>query len=167
MKFLKLFLVAIILPMLVSATDHKFYVSTTNIEYSKQNESLQIISKIFIDDIEDVLQKRYKPTLSLDSKKETKEDTELLKEYILQKLKVWIDGKEVSFNYIGREYDVDIVNAYIEIPNVKNPKTITVEYKILFELFSDQQNIIHIKSNNYRRSLLLDRDNPKEMLKLN
>jgi len=84
-----------------------------------------------------------------------------------QKLKVWIDGKEVSFNYIGREYDVDIVNAYIEIPNVKNPKTITVEYKILFELFSDQQNIIHIKSNNYRRSLLLDRDNPKEMLKLN
>jgi len=158
---------AIILPMLVAATIHKFYVSTTNIEYSKKNESLQIISKIFIDDIEDVLQKRYDPTLSLDSKKETKEDAELFKQYISQKLKIWVDGKRVDFKYIGKQYDVDIVNVYIEVPNIKNPKTIEVEYKILFELFSEQQNIIHVKSDGYRRSLVLDKDNPKEMLKLN
>lgn len=166
MKFFKILLIAIILPMLVSASDHKFYVSTTNIEYSKKNESLQIISKIFIDDIEDVLQKRYKPSLSLGTKKEAKEDTELLKQYILQKLKIWVDGKPVKFNYIGRQYDVDIVNAYIEVPNIKDPKTIEVEYKILYELFPDQQNIIHIRSDQYRRSLVLDKDNPKEMLKL-
>jgi len=167
MRFIKIFLMAIILPMLVAATIHKFYVSTTNIEYSKKNESLQIISKIFIDDIEDVLQKRYDPTLSLDSKKETKEDAELFKQYISQKLKIWVDGKRVDFKYIGKQYDVDIVNVYIEVPNIKNPKTIEVEYKILFELFSEQQNIIHVKSDGYRRSLVLDKDNPKEMLKLN
>lgn len=151
--------------MLTASTAHKFYVSTTNIEYVEEKESLQIITKIFIDDMEDVLQKRYNPSLVLAGNDETKADAALVKKYILQKLKIWVDGKPVSFNYIGKKYDVDVVKAFIEVKNVKNPATITVQNEVLMDLFSEQQNIIHLKTPSARHSLLLDKNNPKGMLK--
>lgn len=146
---------------------HKFYVSITKIEYVKEKNSIQIITKIFIDDIEDALQQQYDPSISLDTKKETEKADADLKKYILQKLNIKVNGKAVSINYIGKEYDTDMVVAYLEITDVKELKTITIENKLLFEMFPEQQNIIHLKTPSSRKSLMLDRDEPKGELKFN
>ncbi|MAO11537.1 MAG: hypothetical protein CMC07_11865 [Flavobacteriaceae bacterium] len=168
MKFLKVILLAFVLPLMTASTaDHKFYVSTTNIEYVAKKESLQIITKIFIDDIEDVLQKRYSPSISIATTKEKEEDREYLKKYILQKLKINVNGKPAKLNYIGRDYDIDVVNAYIEITGVTELNSIEIKNEVLFDLFDEQQNIIHIKTPETRRSLILDANNPKDMLNFN
>ena len=86
MKFLKISLFILLLPLITSSTDHKFYVSITKVEYVAETESLQIITQFFLDDIEEVLQKRYRKDVSLGTTKETKQDVELLERYILQKL---------------------------------------------------------------------------------
>ena len=166
MKFYKYILLLLILLPLTAGKAHKFYVSTTQIEYAEAEQSLQIISKIFTDDIEAVLQKRYnKPQLELASKKETKEDEALLKEYILKKIKIWVNNQPQAITYVGREYDIDIVKVYLEIKDVSTLKTIEVENKLLQDIFPEQQNIIHFKWNKTRKSLLLDKDNPKGLLK--
>lgn len=166
MKLYKYLLLILILIPLTAGKAHKFYVSTTQIEYAEEEQSLQIISKIFIDDIEAVLQKRYnKPQLELASKKETKADEALLKEYILKKLKIWVNQKPQDLIYLGKEYDIDIVKVYLEIKNVSSLKTLTVENKLLQDMFPEQQNIIHFKWDKTRESLLLDKDNPKGLLK--
>ena len=145
---------------MVSATPaHKFYVSITKIEYVKEKSSLQIITKIFTDDIEDALQQRYNSSISLDTKKETAEADEDLKNYILQKINIKVNGKPVKLDYIGKEYDADMLVAYIEVKDVKELKTI--------EMFPEQQNIIHLKTPKSRRSLILDRDEPKGKLDFN
>jgi hypothetical protein len=136
-------------------------------EYVKEKNSLQIITKIFTDDIEDALQLRYDASISLDTNKETKAADEDLKKYILQKINIKVNGKPVQLNYIGKEYDTDMVVAYIEVTGVKDIKSIEVENKILMELFSDQQNIIHLKTPNSRKSLILDKDEPKGKLDFN
>lgn len=66
--------------------------------------------------------------------------------------------------YIGKEYDVDMVVSYIEVKDIKELKTIEIENKVLTEIFSDQQNIIHLKTPKSRRSLILDRDEPSGLL---
>lgn len=153
---------------LVSATSvHKFYVSITKIEYVKEKNSLQIITKIFTDDIEDVLQQRYDASISLDTKKETEAADDDLKNYILQKLNIKVNGKPVQLNYIGKEYDTDMVVAYIEVTGVKDLKSIEIENKVLMELFPEQQNIIHLKTPNTRKSLILEKDEPKGVLDFN
>ena len=38
---------------------HKFYLSVTNVDYAEKEESLQIISRIFVDDMENALKTRY------------------------------------------------------------------------------------------------------------
>lgn len=153
-----------VFPLLSGTPVHKFYVSITKIEYVQEKESLQIITKIFIDDIEDALQKRYDPSISLDSKKQTPADVAFLKEYILQKLQIKVNGKSVKLDYIGQEYDTDMVVAYMEVKGISDLETIEIENKVLMDMFSEQQNIIHLKTPKSRRSLILDRDEPKGIL---
>ncbi|MEZ4859500.1 MAG: DUF6702 family protein [Flavobacteriaceae bacterium] len=163
-KKIKILLLVFILPCLVAAGGHKFYVSTTKIEYKEDKKTLQIITKLFIDDIEDVLQERYHPEISLATNKETKVAEDFLKKYVLQKFKITIDGKETLLTYIGREYDVDVVKIYLEATEINTLKTLQVENKILFEISPDQQNIVHVKIEDKKKSLILDKDNPNGLL---
>ena len=75
-----------------------------------------------------------------------------------------MNGTKREYNYIGLQYDVDRVKLYLEITNVSALEQIEIENKILFDTFKDQQNIIHIKTPEKRRSLVLDKENPKGLL---
>jgi hypothetical protein len=167
MKFLKIALVLVLFPLLTASTGHKFYVSITTIEYAPEEQTLQLITKIFLDDIEAAMEARFGRKFQLNSKKERKEDAEIVKEYVFQKLKIMVNGKQVALNYIGQEYDIDVVKLYIEIPNIKKLNTIEVENKVLLDIFDEQQNIIHVKNDSSRRSLILEKENPKGLLNFN
>ncbi len=164
MKFFKIALLLFIFPLLLSSSSHKFYVSTTNIEFVKEKQVIQVITKIFTEDIEQALQARYSPSISLDSKKETKTDEDFLLKYLLQKIKIKVNGDPVTLNYIGKEYDMDITNVYFEIEDISELKSIEIENKVLIDMFPGQQNIIHLKTPENRRNLILDRANPKGVL---
>ncbi|MBL4663898.1 MAG: hypothetical protein JKY22_10200 [Flavobacteriaceae bacterium] len=167
MKLLRITLLLVIATTTLSFTVHKFYVSITKIEYSQEEASLQIISKLSIDDIEDVLQARYNPSLVMNSKKETEATGKFLKEYVLQKFIIEVNGEVVALNYLGFEYDIDVVKIFIEVKGVSELNSISVENKMLMELFEEQQNIIRVKRFKKRKSLVLDADNPKGLLNFN
>ncbi|MFT5254896.1 MAG: hypothetical protein ACI9RL_000231 [Candidatus Paceibacteria bacterium] len=166
MKYKKILFLIIIVPILTAATIHKFYVTTTRVEYIPQEQSLQIITEIFTDDIEKTLTKRTLKEVHLDSEKETNEDLALLRDYVFNKFVVFVNGIKVNYNYIGLQYDIDRVKLYLEITNVSSLATLEIENTILFDAFVDQQNIIHIKTPDLRRSLVLDKENPKGLLNL-
>jgi 6-pyruvoyl-tetrahydropterin synthase len=167
MKYFKIFLLVLLFPIITASSEHKFYVSITKIEYVKEKNSLQIITKIFIDDIEDALQQRYDTSISLDTKKETKAADEDVKNYLFQKIKIKVNGKPLTLDYIGKEYETDMLVAYLEIKNIKELKTIQIENKLLMEIFPEQQNIIHLKTSKSRKSLILDSDEPSGKLEFN
>jgi len=133
----------------------------------KEEKVIQIITKIFTEDIEQALQARYSPSISLDSKKETKIDEDFLLRYILQKLKIKVNGKPVALNYIGKKYDIDIAELFFEVENISELNSIEIENKVLIDMFPEQQNIIHLKTPKNRRSLILDKENPKGVLNFN
>ena len=164
MKLIKLPLLVLFTVVLSSFTAHKFYVSITKIEHSVESKSIQIISTLFIDDIEDVLQQRYDPSLILGKGEETDRGKELLEQYVLLKLKIEINGVSSNLEYLGHQYESDVVKIYIEIRDISEVKTIAVENKMLVEVFEEQQNIIHYKKGKKRKSMMLDGDNPKGML---
>ena len=69
MRFFTIFILALVLPVVMGAAIHKFYASTTKIEYVPQEQSLQIITEIFTDDIQQALSERNLREVHLDSKK--------------------------------------------------------------------------------------------------
>ena len=167
MNILKLIILLFIFPIIISSTPHKFYVSTTNVEYVKEKKVIQIITKIFTEDIEQALQERYDPSISLDSNKEIESDAVFLRKYLFQKMKIKINGIPVTLSYIGKEYDIDITKIYLEIEDITELRSIEIENKVLIDMFSEQQNIIHLKTPESRRSLILDKNNPKGVLNFN
>jgi hypothetical protein len=164
MKYSKVIFFLLLFPILTAASLHKFYVSTTKIEYVKEKKAIQIITKIFIDDVEDALQVRYNEDISLATEKETATDIAYLKQYVLQKFQLQVNGKPVTLQYIGREYETDIVKVYLEVTGITQLKTLEIDNQVLFDLFEEQQNIIHLKTSEKRRSIVLDKDNPKGVL---
>jgi hypothetical protein len=162
MKIFRVLLIALVFSIVTASTAHKFYVSTTKIEYVEQQQSVQIISKIFIDDLEEVLRKRYDESIVLDSKDESEQD--FVKRYLLQKLQITINGIPATLEYIGKEYEIDVIKVYFEINDIIELNTIEIENIVLLDLFEEQQNIIHLKTGESRRSLVLNKENPKGML---
>ncbi len=164
MKIIKVAIILLVLPLIMSTSAHKFYVSTTNVEYVEDKQVIQIITKIFTDDLEDALQKRYLAQLSLDSEKENETAIMYLKKYIKQKLKITVNGEPVEYTYLGKEYDIDIAKIYLEIENVSNLQSIEIDNTVLIDMFPEQQNIIHLKTPSLKRSFILDKTNPKGVL---
>lgn len=165
MKRIPIVLLLLIVPICIAAGVHKFYASVTKIEYVESKQSLQIITQIFTDDLEKALTERNQRKVHLGTKKEKSADVALMKQYVLDKLVIFVNGKPATINYIGNKYETDQVKLYLEIKGVTSLKSIEIENKVLLGMFEDQQNIIHIKTSKNRRSLILDRDNPKGLLK--
>lgn len=134
---------------------HKFYVSVTEIEYNKKTKSLQIISRVFTDDFENLLKKRYDKDLRLEAGNETPETSLYIRKYLEQKFQIWIDNKPVQINYLGKEYENDVILLYIEVPEVQDFKKISVKNEVLMDLFREQKNLVHVEHHGEIKSLVL------------
>ena len=164
MKILKILVLAIVIPVLLSATVHKFYVSVTEVEYVKEKKSVQIISRIFIDDLENALRKRYDQHLKFASKNESKDVQKYLERYLNEKISININGKTAVFKFIGKEYDNDIIFCYLEVNDIQDIKSFQISNKVLFDSFEDQQNIVKLKMNNENKSfILIEQDNRAQL----
>jgi hypothetical protein len=167
MTWQKVLLFFVMVLTLSAAQRHKFYVSTTNIEYNAQVKSLEIICTLFTDDLEAVLQQRYEPTLKLDRGANKARNESFIKRYILSQLSLTADQQVVPLEYLGLVYENDQVKIYIEGPRVDNFETLFVANKMLFDLSTEQQNVIHVKHRDQRKSLLLFNENPNGLLNFN
>ena len=157
-----------LLTILLSAGVHKFYVSVTNMEYSKKGKSFQITSRLFIDDLEAVLKERYDVKAKLGTDEEISESDAIIERYLKTKFVVHFNGTQKAYNYLGKEFKDDLIICYLEIPDVdiKDIQTIEVQNDALAELFEEQQNVIHIKIGDKKKSFILVRENNKGMLNL-
>jgi CRISPR/Cas system-associated exonuclease Cas4 (RecB family) len=164
MKKSKIFLLAFVIPLLMATTLHKYYVSVTEIEYVKEKKSLQIVSRLFVDDLETVLRKRYDAHLVLTKSKESKDVNMYLQRYLKDKFQIKINGKQVDYAFIGKEYETDIVYFYLEIKNVSDIKSFEVVNTLLFDVFEDQQNIVKTNINSQNESFILIPQNDKGLL---
>ena len=143
---------------------HEFYLSVTEIEYNNEKQSLQIITRVFIDDFEDVLNERYGAELQLSEGAEEGAVTKNISKYLKQKLRLQVNGEELQLNYLGKEYDADQLVLYIEVGNLAPFNKIEVTNEILTDLFDDQKNVVHVKVNDKTKSLLLMRQQETEKL---
>jgi len=168
MKYLKKSLLVLLLPLVAFSVAHKFYVSVTNISYSEKDRSLQITSRIFIDDFEQVLLERYGIKAHLATDSETALAKEYIEKYLNTKFLMFVDGEQRQYNFLGNTYDNDIMICYLEVPEVDlgTIKSIGVLNELLTDLFDEQQNVVHFKIKGKKKSFVLIKENNKGMLNL-
>lgn len=164
MKALKYTLFATLFLLVSFTTAHKYYVSITQIEYVKDKQSLQIISRIFVDDFEKLLRQRYDETITLNNNEdETTIDT-YIEKYLLNKISISINKEPKSITFIGKKYDDDIMHCYLEIENIPSVKSFQIQNKVLYDVFDDQKNIVRTKINGKHKTFVLIPENDKGLL---
>jgi len=165
---MKQIVLLLVLPLLAFTTAHKFYVSVTNIKYAEKDDSIQITTRIFIDDLEQLMKERYGIKTHLGTDDEAVIADDYIKKYFKSKFAVELDGKIVPYTFLGKRYEDDVVICYFEIENVafQNLKKIAVQNELLTDLFDEQQNLVHFKWKGKKRSFILMKENNKGMLNL-
>lgn len=149
--FSKLLLLFII-PTVFQTNKHPFHVSTIEIAQNTKTNSLEVTCRIFTDDFESVLSKRFKSKIDLSSKNKEKEMNTFIKSYLESSLKFNIDTKTIKPSYVGFENDHEATNVYLEIDNVTSFKQLNLSNSILYDLFEDQLNILHVEKDGGRKS---------------
>ena len=84
--------------------------------------------------------------------------------YLNKHFKIVVNDRAESYEYIGKEYDNDVVRFYLEVTNVEQLNSLEIINTALFRDFEDQQNIIKINVKKFHKTFYLNRNNDKGML---
>lgn len=165
MTKLKFMLILFLIPIF-AFTMHKYYISFTNIEYKKENNSLQITIKLFIDDLQETINNTYNTNHELTLQNERSVVDSLIVKYSTDHFKIELNENATNYLYLGKEYDSDVVYLYFEIENIQNLYSIGIQNNMLIEFFPEQKNIVKLNINKRKKSFILTSDNDKEMFDL-
>ncbi len=149
---------------LLSFKDHKYYLALTEIEHNTKSNSVQMIMNVFMDDIEKAIEKEQGVNLKLTTKKEVTNANGYLYNYLRENFLIKINNSKVDFNFVGKEYDGNIIYFYLEIENITKINSLEIENNVLIAHFPDQQNLIKAKINGTKKSLFLTKENNKGLL---
>ena len=147
MKMLLIFFTLLAQPsFFLTDSDHAFHLSKTDMVFQPKEKTLQITMHLFIDDLEIALEKQGKKSLSVGTEKEKSGTNELITNYLQQNLNLTINNKKMPFSFVGKEPTTDrqALWIYLEVKDLKNIKTLTVENKVLMEVHTDQKNMVQI-----------------------
>ena len=153
-KFLRYFTPIILVVLLSSFAWHKFYVSVTQIDYVPNKKRIEITHRIFIDDLEKALEKKYKKKVYLTSTKELPEAEALIKTYLKENIKISINKKLQEIVYLTREVEGDVLIFYSKIAISKKINSFEIFNSLLIDIYKEQQNIVHVNINSNKNSFL-------------
>ena len=144
---------------------HKFYVSIYQINYVPEKKMLQITSRIFMDDLNYVLEKNFKKKVNIGEPVENEEDVSMMKKYIENNFSIKINGRPKQINFLSKESDNNVVVCYFNVKDILKVNSIEIQNKILLDLNSDQQNIIQTNIYGKKKSLMFEGENFTDILK--
>jgi hypothetical protein len=157
-------LLAIFSLSLASFSAHKFYMAIYQINYAPQKKMVQITSRIFIDDLNKVLEKKYKKKMFLGSDKESVEEIILFRKYMNENFSVKVNGNARTINFLSKEIDDDVLICYWNIKEIAKINSLEISNSVLMDWNAEQQNITHVNVLGIKKSILFTESSTKEML---
>jgi len=152
--------------LLSSFAFHKFYMGIFQVNYAAEKKMIQITSRIFVDDLNKAIEKKYNKKAFIGTDKETPADVELLKKYLTENFSIKINNQSKSIAFLSKELEADdVLVCYSRITAVEKFKTLEIVNSILVDWNAEQQNITHISAFGTKRSVLFTESSRKEVLK--
>lgn len=158
MQFPFIFLISVL------AAVHPLHISVTEITLDEKEHELEIMIRIFTDDLEQAIRTESKnPDLTIMSPPGTTTD-KLVWNYMQTRFKLTAGGKQLSLKYLGHEKDEDVTVFYIQVHPMQKFETISITNSIITEVYDDQSNLVNVTVGETTKSLRLMRNNPSGKL---
>lgn len=159
MKQLKPLIFGLLLVITCAFNAHKFYIGVFQIDYFKEKKSIQITTRLFIDDFEKVLHKKYNKHFYITTKDEVADANLYVSKYLQEKLKIKVNNKNHPIEFLLKEQEENVLICYLRIKFSEKIKTIEITNNVLTEEFNEQQNLVHLNINGNKKTLLFTNDN--------
>jgi hypothetical protein len=144
---------------------HPIHVSVTEIEFDQKDKALEIMMRIFIDDLETSLREELnQPELDIAALKKGVTLDQLVNAYLKDHFKITLDNKLQKTNFLGHERESEAIIFYIEVDDVNSWQTIKIQNDILVATFDDQSNLVHVTVGDKVKSLRLTKSTPADKL---
>ncbi|MBC5839704.1 DUF6702 family protein [Flavobacterium muglaense] len=158
--------IALLFLTLSAFTVHKFYMGIYQINYAPEKKMLQVTSRIFLDDLNKTLEKKYaRKSFHLGSSQETPEELELLKKYLADNLYLKVNGQTKQLTFLSKEVDDDVLVCYSSVKGISKISTLEIFNSVLMDWSLEQQNITHITVLGTKNSILFTESSRSGMLK--
>jgi hypothetical protein len=135
------------------------------VNHNVSKKRLEITARIFVDDLNTALDKKYKTKHFLGTDKQTPTDTEDLKKYLLERLKFTVNNQTKPITFKSAELEGNVLVCYLNCVEVPKVTQIDVQNLILTDSFDEQENMMHFQFNGTKHTLVLDAQKTKGMLK--
>jgi uncharacterized membrane protein len=140
---------------------HPIFVSVTEIEHNAAEKTLEISCKIFTDDFETTLRKKYNGRIDLLDAKVRTSMNPIVNDYIQKHLKLVVNGKPVELQFLGFEQEEEGIVSFFEVKNIIEVKKVEVINDLLYEYKPQQMEIMHITVKGERKSSRLNNPDSK------
>ena len=140
---------------------HRFYLSLTEVRVDTQKKTLDVSSKLFTDDLEDALLKKYGKKIDLATGTKDKNVQALLSRYINENFKINVGGQLQTLSFVGYEVETDATWCYLETVPFTAKGTVAVYNTLLYDYLPDQSNMINFYWDDQDKSAKLS--NPEKM----
>lgn len=145
---------------------HKFYMGIFQVHYVAEKKMIQITSRIFVDDLNKAIEKKFQKKTFLGTDKESPEDIELLKRYLTENFTIKVNNQPKLITFLSAEREADdVLVCYSRVTAIGKFKTLEISNSILLDWNADQQNITHISAFDTKKTVLFTDSSRKELLK--
>ncbi len=135
---------------------HPFFVSVIDMKHNVKEKTIEISTKVFVDDLEAVLKKNYHTTFDLATSTSKPETNAVVAKYLQSKLQLTVNDKRQTIKYIGYEIQKESVWIYAEVDDIVSLKKINISCNLLYDYQDKQMNIFNVKANGSEKNYKLD-----------
>jgi hypothetical protein len=135
---------------------HPFFVSLTEVHHNEKAKRLEVSCKLFSNDLEAALEKNYHTQLDILKADQKARIEPLIQDYLNKHFQVLVEGKPVTFRFLGYENEEDATWCYLEAVKVNQVKRLQVKNDLLFAEHPTQTNMLHVTVKGRRQSTKLD-----------
>ena len=131
---------------------HPLHLGMAEIGYNATGKSLEITCKLFTDDFENILERSFDANIDLINPPDRAAVQKYVNDYVSKHLQIKVDGKPVKFTCIGFERDHEATFSYFEATDISAASRFDITVDLMYDLFDDQANIVHVVKDGKRKS---------------
>ena len=137
---------------------HPVHVSVTSMEYNKGEKIFLVSFKVFTDDFETIIERKYGVDLNLGKDNELKNTNEYFNRYFRESFSFIINGEELAEPvYLEKKMNDIAVWLYYMYPTSGNIEKVEIKNIIMLDMFRDQSNLLIFKYNDFEKGFIFDR----------
>lgn len=138
---------------------HPVHVSVTSMEYSKGEKIFLVSFKVFTDDFETIVERKYGVNLNLGKEDELKNAGEYFNRYFRESFSFIVNGEDLKEPvFLEKKMNDIAVWLYYRYPISCSVEKVEIMNIIMLDMFMDQSNLLIFKYNDFEKGFIFNRN---------